>query len=691
MPDFSSIFQNPAFVFGTSLLGGGKNGMQTATQALQAMQQLKLQRDQQAQMMDYHNRQLLELQQQHAAENAYHNRLADTDQGRLGVQQGTLEEQRAAHAAEQANAARLAAVAEGNLGVNQTHADLYKAQAGLANQKTQQEIDAEKAFNEQTMPALQNWLAKQGMGGQPAAPTGVTQQLMQPPQQPGVDPTQMPPAGLGAPMPSMGGPAPSMPMAPAGMKPTGPSPVFMDADKFVSGIEGGYTSNDAGSGPTNFGINQKANPDVDVKSLTPDSAAQLRKTRYWDAIGGDNLPPATAMVAYDAAINQGVGYAQKLLQTTDGNPALMIQQRKSDYENLAKQPKFAGQLEGWKNRLAGLSAQVEGASQAAPQVVAGATNPATPPTAAAGMSADQQMRVIGAMQLMRDPATRAAGMKELAEAVTPKFAAPGSIDIRTGQALPNPALAETSRHNKVEEGFAGNKDIRETVKAGQELAKFPGELQQQGATLAETQAKIPEIQARTAQTQAATERTKQETANTNASQEQAILSLNQSLDSLDKSYQKLDQLGAITNTDKGSVENIMRHFTQQTKGGSLGKVMGSEVANELSNIQMTKPMLLASIMHSTGIKSTQMNSDKELNFYVSSATDPSLSLQANQQAIQRLRGYTNWARQHQQETNPSFARYLADTGGSVPTPGTGGTSEKKPMSYEDFKKLQGGK
>lgn len=391
-----------------------------------------------------------------------------------------LKQERESQLAEQAYRTRMAAVAEGNLGVNQTHANVYSSQAALQNQKLQMEMANEKVFNEQFLPQIQSWLAKQGgMGGQPPAPTGATQQVMPP----AAAPTQ----------PAMPQPAMPTPAAPA----IKPSSVFQSADKFVSNIEGGFTPNDAGAGPTNYGVNQRANPDVDVKSLTPDSAAQIRKVRYWDAIGGDNLPQATAMVAYDAAINQGVPYARQLLQTTGGDPTLMLQQRKQDYQELAKQPRFAGQLKGWENRLVNLSSQIEGQPNTQPA-------PQQAPTSATGLAPDQQMRVIGAMQLMRDPATRAQGMRELAEAVTPKFAAPGSVDIRTGKALPNPALEETTRHNKAEEQFAGNRDIRETVKAGQELAKFPGELAQQGATLAETQQRTKKEVATTAETEAKT-------------------------------------------------------------------------------------------------------------------------------------------------------------------------------------------
>lgn len=117
--------------------------------------------------------------------------------------------------------------------------------------------------------------------------------------------------------------------------------------------EGGYNPKDGVSGaPVNFGINQKANPDVDVKSLTPQKAKAIYKERYWDAIGGDNLPPATADVALDAAANQGVSYAKKLIEKTGGDPVKMLDQRELDYRALAKSdPRQAENLPGWISRV----------------------------------------------------------------------------------------------------------------------------------------------------------------------------------------------------------------------------------------------------------------------------------------------------------------------------------------------------
>jgi len=116
--------------------------------------------------------------------------------------------------------------------------------------------------------------------------------------------------------------------------------------------EGGYVSKDGNSGaPANFGINQRANPDIDVASLTKDGAAKLYKARYWDVIGGDSLPPALQGTAMDAAVNQGPANANKWIAASGGDPAKFNALRRDHYDSLLKKPEYAGNKTSWMNRL----------------------------------------------------------------------------------------------------------------------------------------------------------------------------------------------------------------------------------------------------------------------------------------------------------------------------------------------------
>lgn len=130
-------------------------------------------------------------------------------------------------------------------------------------------------------------------------------------------------------------------------------PVGFDANvQAVLQKEGGYVANDANAGETNFGINRTANPDVDVKNLTQQQAVDLYKTRYWDAIGADLLPPTAQAIAFDAAVNQGVGYAREMIARTGGDPQKMLADRAARYrETAAADPSKAQYLDAWLNRI----------------------------------------------------------------------------------------------------------------------------------------------------------------------------------------------------------------------------------------------------------------------------------------------------------------------------------------------------
>lgn len=81
---------------------------------------------------------------------------------------------------------------------------------------------------------------------------------------------------------------------------------FLRAVGWVLGEEGGYTADDEGA-PANFGINQAANPDIDVTNLTRDQAIAIYYERYWEAAqcGAEDWP--LCLLLFDSAVQHGVG------------------------------------------------------------------------------------------------------------------------------------------------------------------------------------------------------------------------------------------------------------------------------------------------------------------------------------------------------------------------------------------------
>lgn len=124
-------------------------------------------------------------------------------------------------------------------------------------------------------------------------------------------------------------------------------------DNVIGGVlqrEGGYNASDGNSGnPVNFGINQGANPDIDVRNLTEDQAKQIYKQRYWDPIGGDQLPPEAQAAVFDAAVNQGVSAAQQMWRESGGDVQKFSQLRLQRYRQTPGYDKYG---RAWEARVA---------------------------------------------------------------------------------------------------------------------------------------------------------------------------------------------------------------------------------------------------------------------------------------------------------------------------------------------------
>ncbi len=120
---------------------------------------------------------------------------------------------------------------------------------------------------------------------------------------------------------------------------------------FLAAHEGGYVANDGNGSPTNFGVNQGANPDIDVLAMSQADAKQILHDRYWVASGADRLPPALAAIHGDTAINLGVRTANELLALSGGDPDAYLDLRDEKYRGIAAaNPDKARYLPLWLGR-----------------------------------------------------------------------------------------------------------------------------------------------------------------------------------------------------------------------------------------------------------------------------------------------------------------------------------------------------
>ena len=139
-----------------------------------------------------------------------------------------------------------------------------------------------------------------------------------------------------------------------------------DAINYVMNqLEGGdkvVIDNDGGT--TKFGLNSNhvgLKPEA-VASLTPEEAVMIYKRDYWQKMGIDKLPADMRLIAFDAAVNHGADEDTKaMIEKANGDPRKLLDLRREYYVKLAKEnpEKNGPQLQGWMNRLAKLSAQVD--------------------------------------------------------------------------------------------------------------------------------------------------------------------------------------------------------------------------------------------------------------------------------------------------------------------------------------------
>ena len=101
-------------------------------------------------------------------------------------------------------------------------------------------------------------------------------------------------------------------------------------------------------------------------------------------------------------------------------------------------------------------------------------------------------------------------------------------------------------------------------------------------------------------------------------------------------YNQLDEMGAITSPARGVVENIKAAASSSEGGQMVGRALGTEAQSIRNTIKQQRPLLLQAIKRATGMTAKQMDSNVELQLYLSAATDPTLDIEANLRALDNL-------------------------------------------------------
>jgi len=150
------------------------------------------------------------------------------------------------------------------------------------------------------------------------------------------------------------------------------------------------------------------------------------------------------------------------------------------------------------------------------------------------------------------------------------------------------------------------------------------------------------------------------------SKESGRKQLSSTLDELAGYYNKLDLGLGIPSTSNKVGSNIGAWAEGTGAGNWLGRtgILGKaseENASMRDSIAQTRPLLLADIKKATGMTASEMNSNAELQMWLSVATDPTKGYESNMRALQNLEKKFGLGR-GDEKTNPFLKAAPAATG-----------------------------
>lgn len=108
------------------------------------------------------------------------------------------------------------------------------------------------------------------------------------------------------------------------------------------------------------------------------------------------------------------------------------------------------------------------------------------------------------------------------------------------------------------------------------------------------------------------------------------------LGTLRDAYDRLEKGGGITSTTNSVLGNLAASVSASPIGQIEGRVFGTQNQSARNDIAMARPALLAALMKATGMSAKQMDSNAELKLWLSTATDPTLDIQANRRALDNI-------------------------------------------------------
>jgi hypothetical protein len=145
-------------------------------------------------------------------------------------------------------------------------------------------------------------------------------------------------------------------------------------------------------------------------------------------------------------------------------------------------------------------------------------------------------------------------------------------------------------------------------------------------------------------------------------------------------YRQLHEGGGITSTDNGVLGNTSAWASSSAGGQAAGRMFGTQNQSARNSIAMSRPLLLQAIMKATGMSAKQMDSNAELKLYLATATDPTLDLEANMAALDRIE--VLYGSGNRKQAEPPTTPKAASTAATFSDPA-------KESRYQAWKRSQG--
>jgi hypothetical protein len=121
-----------------------------------------------------------------------------------------------------------------------------------------------------------------------------------------------------------------------------------------------------------------------------------------------------------------------------------------------------------------------------------------------------------------------------------------------------------------------------------------------------------------------------------ATQERAKDNFGSQIKSAFGGIMQLNKMGAMVNPDNDMFTNLGAKVSSSYLGQIVGGAGGTKVASIQKQLTKLQPLMIAALAEATGIKSTQLNSNAELKFYLDAMADPNTDFYSNIAALDAL-------------------------------------------------------